>query len=104
MYARVHNTAILPTMASIGVRELRAALSTFVKRAQSGERIVVTVDGHPVAQLAAVSPDVAGVSIDDLVARGAVIAPRRRGDFVPATPLALATGARIDRALREIRS
>lgn len=91
-------------MASIGVRELRAALSTFVKRAQSGERIVVTVDGHPVAQLAAVSPDVAGVSIDDLVARGAVIAPRRRGDFVPASPLTLATGARIDRALREIRS
>ena len=91
-------------MTYVGVRELRSALATFLKRAHSGERIVVTVDGRAVAQLAPVSPDVTGASIGDLVARGAVVAPRRRGDFVPAEPLALLSGARIDRALREIRS
>lgn len=91
-------------MAQIGIRELRAALSTYVRRAQQGERVVVTVDGAPVAQLGALSGDMDGVALSDLVARGAVVAPRRRGDWVPGDPLVLTSGARVDRALREIRS
>lgn len=91
-------------MASVGVRDLRAGLATFVRRARLGERVVVTVDGHPVAQLGPVDADAMGVSIGDLVARGTLLAPRRRGDFVPAEPLALYSGARIDRALHQIRT
>lgn len=94
----------LAHVANVGIREFRAAIATFVKRAQIGERIVVTVDGRPVAQLGAVGPDHTGATLSDLVARGAILAPRRRGDFVPADPLVLVSGARIDRALREIRS
>lgn len=91
-------------MAHIGMRELRATLSTFLKRAQLGERVVVTIDGQPVAQLGPLAGDIDGVSLSDLVARGAIVAPRRRGDWVPDEPLLLSAGARVDRALSQVRS
>ena len=91
-------------MANIGMREFRSALATYMRRAQMGERVVVTVDGAPVAQLSAVGSDFAGVTMNDLVARGAVTAPRRRGDWVPGEPLILYSGARIDRALSQVRA
>ena len=91
-------------MAHIGMRELRAALSTYLRRAQQGERVVVTIDGSPVAQLSPLVGDLAGVSLADLVARGTVVAPRRRGDWVPDDPLLLTSGARVDRALGQVRS
>lgn len=90
-------------MTTIGIRELRAALSGCVRRAQVGERLIITVDGVPVAQLGALSGDHTGVSMADLIARGAVIAPRRRGDFVLDDPLLLAAGTRVDRALAQVR-
>ena len=90
-------------MASIGIRELRSGLAAFVKRAAVGERVVITVDGVPIAQLSALTGDFAGVHMADLIARGAVIAPRRRGDFVLDDPLILPTGTRIDRALAQVR-
>ena len=91
-------------MTLVGVRDLRAGLATFLRRARAGERLLITVDGHPVAQLGPVNADPMGVSVTDLVARGALLAPRRRGDFIPAEPLALYSGARIDRALAQIRT
>lgn len=90
-------------MATVGIREMRGALATYVRRAQAGERIVVTVDGVPVAQIAPLSPDVSDSSIDDLVARGRVIAPRRRGGFTPSDPVPVGHGSRVDRAMREVR-
>ncbi|MEY3290168.1 MAG: hypothetical protein RLY19_259 [Actinomycetota bacterium] len=97
-------SASLPTMAIVGMREFRSALSTYIRRAQMGERVVVTVDGSPVAQLSNMGSDYSGITIADLVARGLVLAPRRRGDWVPVEPLTLYSGARIDRALAQIRA
>ncbi|MCE2855249.1 MAG: type II toxin-antitoxin system Phd/YefM family antitoxin [Ilumatobacteraceae bacterium] len=91
-------------MATIGIRELRTALAAMVRRAGSGERLVVTVDGNPVAQLGPVDAPASALSIDDLVSRGQVIAPRRRSTYVAPEPLVLRTGARIDQALREVRT
>lgn len=91
-------------MAHIGMRELRSALSTYLRRAQQGERIVVTIDGAPVAQLSPLMGEMGGVSLADLVARGTLVAPRRRGDWVPAEPLLLTSGSRVDRALGQIRA
>ncbi|CAB4568774.1 unannotated protein [freshwater metagenome] len=90
-------------MATIGIRELRTALASYVKRAHTGERLVITVDGVPVAQLGALSGDYTGISVADLIARGALVAPRRRGDFVLDGPLLLTTGTRVDRALAQVR-
>ncbi len=91
-------------MAHIGVRELRSALALYLRRAQHGERIVVTVDGSPVAQLGALTGDHSGIALSDLVARGVVQPPRRRGDWVPNEPLLLTSGARVDRALSQVRT
>ena len=90
------------------MRELRANMAAFLRRAQSGERVTVTVDGKPVATLGPVSADPSGVplgiTVDDLVARGTLLPPRRRGHLVPADPVTLWTGVRIDRAVGEVRS
>lgn len=86
------------------MREFRSGLALFVRRAQMGERIVITVDGTPVAQLSNMGSDFVGVSMTDLVARGIVHAPRRTGDWIPAEPLALYSGARVDRALAQVRT
>lgn len=91
-------------MAQTGIRELRAALATYIRRAQAGERVVVTVDGRPVAQISPVGTDHSGATPPDLIARGALLAPRRRGDFVPGDPVLLSSGARIDRALGQVRA
>ena len=90
-------------MALIGMRELRESLATYLRRAQAGERIIVTSTGKPAAQLGPITGDDSGSSLHDLVAHGRVEPPRRRGDFVPAEPLVLYAGTRIDRALSEVR-
>ena len=69
-----------------------------------GERVIITVDGQAVAQLSGVESDRSAMSLPDLVARGLVMAPRRRGEWHPAEPLTLYSGARIDRALDQVRS
>jgi antitoxin (DNA-binding transcriptional repressor) of toxin-antitoxin stability system len=69
-----------------------------------GERVVITVDGSPVAQLSNMGSDYSGITIADLVARGVVMAPRRNGDWVPSDPLVLYSGARIDKALSQVRT
>ena len=35
----------------VGIRALREQAATFVKRAQSGDAVVITVNGEPVAEL-----------------------------------------------------
>ena len=64
-----------------GIRELRDNLSRYIRRIESGERIVITVHGRAVAEL--VPPGTVGRRrirpIDRLVASG-VIAPAEEGD------------------------
>ena len=57
-------------MDSVGIRELKAHLSKYVKRVHSGESIVVTERGRPVAELRPVSPEL--VALDSLVSEGRV--------------------------------
>ena len=104
VYAGVHIFRYPEPMAHIGMREFRSALATYVRRAQMGERVVITVDGAPVAQLSNMGSDYSGITIADLVARGVVMAPRRTGDWVPSDPLILYSGARIDKALSQVRT
>lgn len=91
-------------VARLGIRELRGRLTSLVRRAGSGERIVITIAGRPVAQLGPVEPASAEVTIDDLVARG-LLEPARRADrpVEPSVRVDSWTGGRLDRALREVR-
>ena len=91
-------------VAETGIRELRGRLTSLVRRAGAGERIVITIAGRPVAQLGPVEPADARVTIEDLVARG-LLEAAHRGDR-PADPgvrIDTWTGGRLDRALREVR-
>lgn len=85
------------------MRDLRAKAATTVRRAESGERIVVTVGGRAVAQLGPLDPVAAPPTLDDLIARGLVLAPRRHDRPPPGPPIPVWAGTRLDRLLGEQR-
>lgn len=90
-------------MERVGIRELRNNSAAVVRRAGAGERIVVTVDGRPVAQIGPLEAGANGPTIDDLVARG-LIEPARRSDRPePSIVMPVWAGTRIDQMIREIR-
>jgi prevent-host-death family protein len=86
----------------IGARELRSNLATAIRQAGAGQRVVVTVDGRPVAQLGPLEP-VGPTTLADLAAAGLVEPPRRPDR--PAAPSAADTAVdiRLDRILAEVR-
>ena len=89
----------------LGTRELRANLATALRRAAAGERMVVTDAGRPIAQLGPVDAP-AGITIEELVARGLVVAPRRRARDAATTiasPIDLYSGLRPDQIVRDLR-
>ncbi len=71
-------------MDRIAVRELRNQASKVVRRARSGERLIITVDGVPAAEIGPVSTAGRATSIEELIAAGTVLAPRTRS--VPPRP------------------
>ncbi len=86
----------------VGIRQLRNEVSGLVKRAGAGERIVITVDGRPMAQLGPLgSTD--RPSLDDLAAAGLVDSPRRQGALDDVAPLAVPADVGLDRLLDQIR-
>jgi antitoxin (DNA-binding transcriptional repressor) of toxin-antitoxin stability system len=86
----------------IGARELRANLASAVRQAGAGARVVITLDGHPVAQLGPLEP--AGApSLTDLAAAGLVEPPRHRDRPAPPDALDAAVDVRLDRVLAEVR-
>lgn len=90
-------------MSEIGIRQLRADVAANVRRAGSGEHLVITIGGRPVAQLGPLSAPDGQARLSDLIARGLVIAPRRSGAYRPNDPVPVRGASRIDRLLREIR-
>jgi len=89
------------TVEQIGARELRANLAAAVRQAGAGERVVITIDGRPVAQLGPLEP--AGApSLEELAAAGLLELPRRDR---PSPPDAVdaAVDVRLDRILDEVR-
>lgn len=91
--------------AKVGTRELRANLATALRRAAAGERVIVTESGRPVAQLGPVDAP-AGTTMDELVARGLVVPPRRaareRASSLPPA-IDIHSGMRFDQIVRDLR-
>jgi prevent-host-death family protein len=90
-------------MDRLGVRELRNQTAAAVRRAGGGERIVITVDGRPVAQLGPIEPADRSATLDDLAARGLVVLPRRTDRPAPDVAVPVWAGFRLDRLLRDVR-
>lgn len=93
----------LAAMERIGVRELRGDLAAAIRRAGAGERIVITVDGAPVAQLGPLESSDGEPTIDDLAARGLVVRARRDDRPAPEFVMPLWAGTRLDSLVREVR-
>jgi antitoxin (DNA-binding transcriptional repressor) of toxin-antitoxin stability system len=90
----------------MNMRMLRSGLAAALRRAEAGERIVVTVGGRAVAQLGPVETLAtdAQPTLDDLAARGLVIRARRTDPPTAEVVVALPVGARLDRLVAEIRT
>jgi prevent-host-death family protein len=71
-------------MERIPVRELRNQASRVVRRARAGERLIITVDGVPAAEIGPISVAERATSLDELISTGAVVAARTR--TVPRLP------------------
>jgi len=96
--------ATLEGMRSIGIRELRERSAMFIKRAGAGEQIVITVSGEPVATLGPITANATQtITLTELVANGAVVAPRRRDKYQIPKAVTFNSGSRIDQTLREVR-
>lgn len=77
----------------IGIRELRADLAAVVRRAGHGQAVVISVGGRPVARVGPVDEE-----LDP-----SIIAPRRTDPARLGPPIAVWSGVRLDRALKELR-
>lgn len=73
-----------------------------VRRAGDGERIVVTVDGRPVAQIGPLE-STGEPSLDDLIAAGLLLAPALGVTPEAPEPVTLPIDVRADDAIDELR-
>ncbi|HEX5366542.1 MAG TPA: type II toxin-antitoxin system prevent-host-death family antitoxin [Acidimicrobiales bacterium] len=89
-------------MERVGIRELRNNVAAVVRRAAAGERVVVTVDGVPTAQLGPLEPP-AAATVDDLVAAGLAQPPHRSDRPAAPEPEDAPVDVRPGGALDELR-
>ncbi len=95
-------TPVYASGVEIGTRELRANLAAALRQVGAGERLVITVDGRPVAQLGPLEPS-GSPTLADLAASGLVEPPRRSQPAEPPDAAAPAVDVRLDRILTEVR-
>ncbi len=71
----------MATSNTIGARELKVHLGTYLRRVREGERLLVTDRGRPVAELRPISAERLDLAarLARLAARGTVTLPTRRG-------------------------
>jgi len=88
---------------SIGIRELRNYASRVVRRAKAGERIIITVDGVPTAEIGPIAEGTDTPTLRELIATGQVIPPRSSAPPVAARPSRAPAGRTTTEILREQR-
>ena len=84
------NVATSRRESTVGVRELKNQLSSFLDRVKAGEEITVTEHGRPIARLSAVGGDVDRMA--ELVAAGIVQPAPGRQRHLPAKRVRLVGG------------
>jgi prevent-host-death family protein len=86
----------------VGIRELRNNVAALVRRAGVGERIVITVDGVPAAQIGPLDAP-AATTVDDLIAAGLAAPPGRHDRPPPPEAEDAPVDIRPDSVLDELR-
>ena len=79
---------------TVGSRELKTRLGAYLKRVRSGETIVVTDRGEPVAELRpiAVTEDATEQALQRMAAEGLITRGKGRGSLTPFRPIKLPPG------------
>lgn len=90
-------------MERIAVRELRNEASRVVRRARAGERLIITVDGVPAAEIGPLSAAERITSLDELITTGAIVAPRVRTTPRPPRPVRAPSKRSSSAVLRDLR-
>jgi antitoxin (DNA-binding transcriptional repressor) of toxin-antitoxin stability system len=90
-------------MRRIGIRELRNDASRVVRQASSGERMVITIDGIPAAQIGPLNDGAPDRTLDDLIVAGLVLPSRAKADPRPAHPIEAPGGRTTTEILRAHR-
>lgn len=83
--------ATSPTGTTVGVRELRNQLSSYLDRVKAGEDITVTEHGRPIARLTAIGGDVDRMA--ELVEAGVIKPATGSGRRLPGRRVKLTDGA-----------
>lgn len=89
-------------MQRLGVRGLRNDVAAVVRRAGGGERIIITVDGEPIAQLGPLEPS-GEPTIDDLAAAGLVRLPGRADHPTSPEPFGVPIDISLASVIAELR-
>ncbi|HSW42444.1 MAG TPA: type II toxin-antitoxin system prevent-host-death family antitoxin [Patescibacteria group bacterium] len=90
-------------MDRIAIRELKNYASRVVRRAKAGERIVITVDGVPAAEIGPVTEGIGKRTLEALIATRQVIPPRSSAPPQPARPARAPAGKTTTEILQEQR-
>jgi prevent-host-death family protein len=90
-------------MERIALRELRNHASRVVRRASSGERIIITVDGVPTAQIVPLDTASLPPTLEDLVSQGRLIAPRTTTPAPATAPMPGRQGVRLSDIVDDLR-
>ena len=90
-------------MDRVSIRELRNDVSRIVRRAHAGERMVVTSNGMPIAEIGPIGQRTEPRTLEELIEAGAVIPPRTRAKPRPARPVKFSGPLSTDEILRQHR-
>jgi prevent-host-death family protein len=76
-------------MDEVTIRQLRNDVSHIVRRANAGERLIITSNGVAVAEIRPLEKRLAEPSLEQMYATGELNAPRTQTKPPPATPIEL---------------
>lgn len=90
-------------MDSVTVRQLRNDVSRILKRANAGERLIITSNGVAVAEIGPLQARSERPTLEELIASGSVIPPRTSSQPAPAHPIPFDGPMTTEEILEEMR-
>ncbi len=90
---------------TVGTRELKTRLGTYLRLVRSGKTLVVTDRGRPVAEIRPISlsGDPRRVALAEMAALGLVTLPKRKWRPARFRPVRILSGPPLSETLREMR-
>jgi prevent-host-death family protein len=89
---------------TVSIRQLRNDVSRIVARVRAGERLIVTLNGVPVAEIGPVDRQGRERTLQELIDSGAVIPPRTRTRPRPAASVRFSGARTTEEILAEHRA